>query len=288
MAFTKKKIDLTFKLGTGAFGESGYDTVKVSNLRVQANIANPGGVSMGSASVRVYGLTSSLMNQLVSVSRNIDGQITMRFNEMQIDAGDEVSGMSHVFAGQMAVSLIDMSNAPDVALDITAHAGLLEAVKTISPRSYSGSADAAIIMASLAEENGYAFENNGVSVILSTPYFWGSPREQMKSCARAGNFNWTIETGTLAIWPKGGSRGGAVPLVSTDNGMVGYPVFSSVGGVSVRTLFNPLLQVGRKCRVESSLIHATGTYSMFNVSHEIESETPNGKWFTTFEGVPVQ
>jgi hypothetical protein len=80
MAFVRRKINLTLELGTGAFGESGTNTVTVSGLRVQANIEHAGGVSMGVASVRIHGLTQSLMNQLSSVTRNVDGQVALRFN----------------------------------------------------------------------------------------------------------------------------------------------------------------------------------------------------------------
>jgi len=34
---------------------------------------------------------------------------------------------------------------------------------------------------------------------------------------------------TLIIWPKGGSRGGSIPLVSRDTGMIGYPSYTQNG-----------------------------------------------------------
>lgn len=285
MSFVQRKIDLTFQLGTGNFGDTGFNTVKVSGLRVQVSIVNAGGASMGMAHVKVYGLPLSLMNQLAQVIRTSSGNIETRWNNLQIEAGDAVAGMSIIFQGQITLAPIDLNGAPDSCLTVIAHAGYFEAVKSAPPSSYPGSANAAIIMQNLATQNSYAFENNGVSVMLATPYFAGSPREQMESCAQAANINWVIDSGTLAIWPKGGSRGGAVPVVSVATGMYGYPTNWNMG-VAVKTIFSPQLQIGKTVQVQSILPFANGQFTMFDVAHELESETPNGQWFTQFHGSP--
>jgi len=293
MSFVQRKINLTFKLGrdtNGAqytFTEGNFDTVTVSGLRIQATIANAGTPSMGQASVIVHGLTPSLMNQLSTVSRLNGGQVTTRFYQMVIDAGDDVAGMSTIFQGQVSLAQVDMNGAPDSALHITAHAGLFEAVKSAAPLSYPGSADVAVVMQNLATQNGYAFENSGVVAKLSTPYFPGSPRQQMEACANAANINWTLDNGICAIWPKGGSRGGAIPLISPGTGNIGYPTNSGLGGsIRIATLFNPQLRIGATCQVQSSLPFANGKFVMFEVAHDLESETPNGQWQTSFTGSP--
>jgi len=285
MAFTKKKIDLTFKLGKGAFGESGADVVKLAGHRVQCSIASAGGPSMGQATLKVYGLTLSLMNELSHITRvNGAGGFESRFNSLQIEAGDD-AGMAIVFQGQTTAAITDMNGAPEVAMTISAHAGYFEAVKAAAPTSYPGHADAALILANLAADNGYAFENNGVSVMLATPYFPGSPRDQMLRCVEAANICWNgLDDKTLAIWPKGGSRGGLIPLISPDTGMVGYPTCKGIGQIGVKILFNPELRIGGLCQVESLLPFANGKFGIFEIGHQIESETPNGAWFSTFTG----
>lgn len=292
MAFTKKKIDLTFKLGKNGkgdqttFTEGDYTTVKFSGLRTQVRISGSGGAEMGEAQVRVFGLTLSQMNQLGSVVRVEKDCIENRFNSLQIEAGDDESGMAIIFQGQISMASIDMNGAPDSSLTLLAHAGYFEAVKSAPPLSYPVPVDVAEIMATLAKQNGYTFENNGVSVILSRPYLHGSPRAQMESCATAAGINWTIDCGTLAIWPKGGvRRTEPVPIVSAKTGMVGYPT-SWYNGVAVTTLFNPRLQLGKICEVESILSFANGRFGMFAISHDLETEIPNGAWFTSFQGGP--
>ncbi|WP_423393290.1 baseplate hub protein [Burkholderia sp. LMG 21824] len=289
MSFTRKKINLTFKLGQDTNGvqytfDGKYDTVTVTGLRIQATIANAGGASMGEASVIVHGLSPSLRNQLSNVNRAADGRLSIQFNQLTIEAGDDIAGMSRIFQGQISQAVPDFGRAPDVSLVVTAHGGLLEAVKMTPALSFPGSADAAVIMQNLATENGYTFENNGVSVMLSTPYFPGSPKRQMEACANAANINWSLDNGTLAIWPKGGSRGGVVQTISPETGMIGYPAGTPAGGVLVRTLFNPHLHYGAAVQVESSLPFANGKFVLFDIAHDLESETPNGQWETSFSG----
>ncbi|MBM2767070.1 baseplate hub protein [Burkholderia anthina] len=289
MSFTRKKINLTFKLGRDTNGvqysfDGKYDTVTVSGLRIQATIANAGAPSMGQASLIIHGLTPSLLNQLLSVNRLDNGQVSIRFNQLVIEAGDDLVGMSVIFQGQISMAMPTYNNAPDVALHVAACPGLLEAVKVAPALSYSGSADAAIIMQNLATQNGYMFENNGVSVILSTPYFPGSPKRQMEACANAANINWSLDNGVLAIWPKGGSRSGFVQTISPETGMIGYPAGTPAGGVLVRTLFNPHLHYGAAVQLESSLPFANGKFVLFDIAHDLESETPNGQWETSFSG----
>jgi hypothetical protein len=288
--FVKRLVTLIFQLGKDSngvrytFQEGNYDTVTVSGLRVQANIQNSIPPMQGGANVRVHGLTPSLHNQLSRLNRLDNGQVAIRYNQLTIQAGDDQSGMSTVFSGHITFSQPDYNNAPDSSLIISAQAGYLDAIRPTPVLSYSAQADVAVIMQTLAAQAGYQFENTGVSVALSTPYLWGSPRQQMEMAARAANINWVIEKNTLAIWPKGGARGGAVPLISPSTGMIGYPSLQDqANGWSIRTLFNPNLFIGGSCKIQSSIPNANGTFQVYQLSHALESETPNGKWESSFQ-----
>jgi len=286
MSFVKRVINLTFRLGKGSFGESGYDTLTVSGLRIRANIINAGGDSMGVANVRVNGLTRSQMNDLSTFIRSPQGVLEVRYNVLIIEAGEEGKPLDKIFEGQIGLAVVDMANAPDVALNITAYAGYFEAVKDADAKSYPGTPDAVTIMQTLAKENGYTFENlRNISAPIDTPNLRGSARDQMARVAKSGRFNWTIDNGVLAIWPFGDSRGDTVAEISPDLGMVGYPL--NVGtGIGVKTLFNHNLQLGKLVKVTSEIPYANGTFVIFNIGHDIESETPGGAWFTQIEGSP--
>ena len=284
MTFLKRRIDVTFQLGEGGtFGESGTNTVKCSGLRVQAALKEVNGPGLGQANVRIFGLTPSLLRQLSSLNQ---GTMSTRRNSIILDAGDDVNGMATVFQGQIQVSQIMLNTAPDTTLTLMASAGGLAPVQRVSPASYPGTADAAVILQNLAFQAGFGFENNGVSVILATPYFPGDTWSQIKRCAAAANIQYTIDAkkNALVITPIGGKRGGQIPLISPQTGMIGYPSYSSgVNGLSVTTLFNPLLRIQGQVQIQSSLEVANGTWSVFNLEHELESENPGGQWQTRFD-----
>ena len=285
MTFVRRRIDLTFILGTGAFGDAGFNTVSVTGKRVQVNIQKTNGPGMGQAQVRVYGLTMSMMNQLSAIN---EGDMATRNNRMVISAGDDVSGMATVFDGNIKMGQINLSGAPDSNLVVVGYAGLLGATQIIPPSNYPGTSDAAVIMANLAAKMKLQFEPNNVSVLLETQYLPGSPREQAQRCADIANINWTVDDGVLAIWPKGGSRGGYIPEISPETGAVGYPGYStSVYGIMLQTLFNPLLRIQGLVKVKSGLQVANGTWRIFNLVHDLESETPGGQWFTRFDGASL-
>ena len=173
-----------------------------------------------------------------------------------------------------------------MALTITAFTGLLDQLKPIPPTSYKGPTDVATIIASLAKQMGYSFENNGVSgVLIANPYLSGTGRDQVMQIAEHAGINVIFDdqpTGvpTIAIWPKGGARGGAVPLISSTTGMVGYPAWTE-NGIIVKTEFNPQIVFGANVQVQSIVPQASGTWSVFGVTHELEFAMPGGKWFTT-------
>lgn len=282
-SFSRRHIDLTIQIGQGSFGESGFDTVTLSGLRVIANIAKFGGAAMGQANLRVYGMPQTMMNQLSTLGMLVT---QARRNIVAISAGSDDSGMSQVFQGTITDAFADYSAAPDVSFQMSAAAGLFQAIKPVAPNSFKGSADVATIMSGLASQMGFAFENNGVSVQLSNPYFPGTARDQVVACATAANINFSTDDQKLAIWPKGGSRGGLIPLISPETGMVGYPAFNSLGMV-VTTLYNPGITHGGQIKVQSSLTPACGMWVVNNLTHDLAAELPGGPWFTRMEVVPI-
>jgi hypothetical protein len=284
MAFVKRVIEVTFELGSGGtFNASGDNAVTLTGHRVRAQVQALASPSSGTANIQVFGLTPAILNKLAA----LDGASAIsKSNKVTLKAGDEGSSLATVFIGQIVLSQADMSQQPATCLNIMAQPGALPSATTIPPSSYPGSADAAVIMQSLAAQMGLAFENNGASKILNKPYFWGDAKKQASDCARAAGFEWTIDNGVLAIWPKGATRGGSIPLVSTDSGMIGYPSYVAMtdySGLMVRTIFDPRLRSGGVVQVKSTLPYATGKWGIFDIQHDLESEVPGGQWFTTFK-----
>lgn len=282
MAFVERLLRVTFILGEGAFGETGANTVILSNLRIGSKIVKAGGPSMGTMQLQVFGLKLSLMNQLSTL-----GVIPtlIRRNTVSLEAGDSVNGMAVVFQGTITNAWSDFQASPDISFHVEAHTGLLEAVQPIQPSSFRGPASVAVIMSGLATQMGLAFENSGVTTVLANPYFYGSARNQAQSCAEAANIEWIIDNGKLAIWPKLQSRGGQIPLVSAETGMVGYPAYTSKG-IMLKTIFNPAIGYGSRISVKSILTPACGEWIVYSLNHDLDAQVPNGQWFTSIEAAP--
>lgn len=280
MALLERKIDIVLAYGTGDNGDGPPVNVTLSGHRVSVNTVSAGGAGMPTAQVRVFGLTLSMMNQLSTV-----GQLpnAYRANKMTILAGDTVNGMAKIFEGTILTAWADMQAAPDVAFNITAFSGGIEALRPVPPSSYPGTADAAVILANLADQMGVPFENNGVSVILTTPYYPGTARDQAVQVVDHAGIEWNaMENGVLAIWPRGGARGGSVPLISPETGLQGYPTYTATG-IVLTSLFNPVLRHGGQVQVKSALTPACGTWNIVTLVHDIESQVPSGKWATQIQ-----
>lgn len=284
MTFRKRQLAFEIQLGTGVFGETGTNTIKVNGLRAHAEIVKAGGSSMGSASIRIYGLTLSLLNQLSALTQY---SMVLRKNRIIVSAGDDVDGLAVIFKGDIATGWADLNVAPDGALQLSAFAGLFEKIRPVAPSSYPGQASVVDIMSDLAAKMSVEFQNNGVSVVLATPYFPGTYWEQARSCAEAANINWYFDDDALAIWPKTGSRFAQKPIIGPDTGMVGYPAYNGTG-ISITTLYNPKILFGQTVTVRSSIKNTNGDWVVYGLQHMLSAEDPGGEWFTHFEARPVE
>lgn len=287
MSFVKRRISLIFDLGTGSFGDGTANRYEVSGLRVSATIQQAGGASASMAQITIYGLSLSVANTLSTLGAALlDG----RQNYVTLLAGDDDSGMSLVFQGMITEAWVEGQAAPQVPLILFAVSGLFPALASnISPTSIQGAANVVDILSNLTKTIGFGLENAGVSVILSNIYLWGTATQQIQMALRAADLlSSSILDGTLlSIWSKGFFRAGDPVLVSPQTGMVGYPTHTS-SGIIVRTLFNPAIKYGCALQVESSLLPATGMWSSYSITHNLESEMPDGAWFTSIECLAVK
>ncbi len=284
-SFTKRRIEIAIKLAADTktnqpakFSESGTDTVTLSNFRISARIQNAGAPAGSTATVEIFGLGESLMNQLSTLGLVFN---MVPKNTITISAGDEQNGMSIVFVGTVMVGYADYNAQPNVPFHIEANSILADAVAPATASSFTGSTAVADIMGGFARQMGLTLENNGVDVKLSNPYFAGNIRTQMRACADHANINAEVINGsTLAIWPKGGSRtGGQIPVISARTGMIGYPSYTQQG-IIVRSIFNPQVTFGGLIKVESRVkaVNDVGQWAVNNLNLALDSQVPKGKW----------
>src|SRR6516164_306988 len=286
MSFTKKKITLIFTLGQGQFGQTGSNTVTVEGLRVSCQIVKTGSAAMSQANIRIFGLTPTVYNSLASI---YPVNLGIQRNTVTVQAGDDVNGIATVFIGQITIAQIDLNSQPDSVMNIVAQTGLLQALTPIQPTSYPMGAAVATAMQSLATQMNLNFENNNVTAILPKSYFPGTARQQALAIVEASGIKWNGgDDGVLAIWKNGSSRGGVIPIISPDTGMIGYPSYSNIG-IGVRTSYNPNIQYGGQIQLKSTLqvAHLNGNWQVFGLTHMLESELPDGQWMTEIQGFSI-
>lgn len=291
MTFVRRRIEVTFQLGQVTLsGEAagsntfadGSDTVTLRGLRTSAVITKAGTPAASTLAMQIYGMRLDTMNKLATLGL-VYTQI--KRNVVTVKAGDEGSTLAVAFRGTVMQAWIDFGSMPQVALHVEAQTLGAESVLPAETTSIKGSADVAQLMKGFADKMGLTFENSGIKARIANPYFYGSVAQQAAACATAAGINWFVDNGVLAIWPRGESREGTVPLISPETGLVGYPGFTAYG-ISLRTIFNPNAKFNGDIKVQSSLegvakLNTTGIWTIYNIDHEIESQVPGGKWFTS-------
>jgi hypothetical protein len=277
-SLTARHIEVTFKLGTGSFGADGSDTVSLTGLRCSANIVKTSGGSMSQLDLRVWGAPLNVMNKLTVL--NMLAQFQARQNTVTVAADGAVC-----FTGIISEAWTSASSQPDVEFVVSAHTGLVEALRPVPPVSYSGSVDVATMLAGICAQAlpPLTLQNSGVTGRLTDQYLPGTTLEQIRKVARAANINAVIDDNhVLAVWPAGGARNGSAVLLSPSTGLVGYPAFTQ-RGIQVTTLYNPSLTFGATVEVQSQLTPANGFWTVASVSHNLDAEMPGGQWFTRIE-----
>lgn len=279
MKFIKRKINVSIQLGEGDYGDQLGETILLEGYRVSAQLITYNGDAQGQLQLRIWGLRLELINKLTKIGPVMNQR---RNNRIVVTAGDVGGAMSTIYEGTIDTAYGDFRAAPDPVFNVIALSAALAAVKPVDASSYPNKVDAAQVMADLAVKMNVAFENNGVSFTLNNPNFSGTALEQVKACARAANIFYTVEKGILAIWPKDGQRTGEPIKLDADNDMVGYPAFSSEG-ITLQTIFNPNFELGGRVDVKSILTPACGIWNIYKLSVDLESEVPDGRWFSTID-----
>ncbi len=265
MSFSQRIITVTVQLApnTGTnqpntFVKNGGDTVTLSGSRTSVRIQNSGAPADCNAQVKIWGMTPSLMNQLSTLGLVFN---LVPKNQLTIQAGTMGPGgapnLATVFTGTVWAAYGDYSAQPDVPFIFECLSYAADAVLSVPPSSFSGSANVSDIMSGFARQMNLGFENNGVSSTLSNAYFSGAAKVQAQKCADAAGISWGIVQGNvLAIWPRGGNRNTPnMPVIAPppDGDMISYPAFTQQG-IVVKTLFDPTISFGSLIKVQSSLL----------------------------------
>ena len=275
----KKQLRFVVTLGTGKFGSSNNDQITMQGFRAIADIDKAGGMMMGTLRAKIFGVKQADMNSVTTLQWKAGLLIPNTVEVFAIDGAAETL----VFAGNIVNAWADYQSMPDVYLHIQAQSAFFNALKAIPPRSFKGRVDVASVMAQIARDLGYIFENNGVTTRLTDIYLPNTGMEQAKDLARSAGCDLYLDDKILAITPPNVPRKVIIPLISPASGLVGYPTFDGVG-VNFQILFNPAVTFGGSVKLETDVQQAAGEWVVTSVGHRLESEKPGGAWFSTIRG----
>ena len=283
--FTKRKIHVKIRV----FEKSNEEQdIELEGLRISATIDCPSQVLQGSCQLSIWGMSQQQMDSLTVMGPIMQNRYR---NQILVSAGDEDGDMpmTFLYSGYIDDAFANMNAAPNVNFFINSTSAAYDQVSQDKSHSYKGDRDVAAILQEMAKDFEWGFENHGpVSVVLRDRSYTGTRLTQVLDAIRDANINGNIDKGILRIWPRAGSVKGEHEI-STKTGMIGYPTFSSAG-VVVTTRFNPDIQRGQTAKVESTTRTASGSWIIDSVVHHIESEIPNGAWFTQVmtSGIPLE
>ena len=285
-SFVRRRIEMSVQLANdtktnqpSTFAESGTDTVDLTGHRIITRIQNSGAPAGSTASISVFGLAESIMNQLSTLGMAFN---LVPKNVVTLKAGDDQNGLSVVFVGTIVQAYAEYSGQPMVPFVIEANSGVADATANAVPTSYSGSTSIADLFGGFARTMGLTLENSGVNGKIENPYYAGSIKTQMQAAAQDANINAEVVEGRiLAIWPKGAARQqqGDMPIISAATGMIGYPSYTQQG-IMLRSLFNPKVTFGGTIKVESAVktVNDVGQWCVNQMNLALDSEQPKGLW----------
>ena len=114
-------------------------------------------------------------------------------------------------------------------------------------------------------------EARGINRVYQSAYsFAGSAKVALDDIMSSNALQYTIENRTLSVWPINGSSANLALLINSDTGLIGTPQLKKSqggstsqqsGGITFKTLIDPLITVGKQAKVEGeSIDYASTTY----------------------------
>lgn len=278
--FVRRRIDVTLELANDQRfeGQGNANIIHLRGLRVKADIKKIGQFGEGwQASLSIFGMLEADMNALSVLSFN---SMAVQLNKVRVSVGDE-HVMTPVFSGHIVNGWIDYANSPEVCFVIEAMPDYYNRLRVSKPTSFPDKTALKVVMGDLARKMGYTLRDNDIKATLSKGYFDNSFFKQAENIARQTNTVMIIENDVLILTPAKvplPSDSSGVPVVSPENGLVGYPTFNKEG-ISFMSLFNPAIRYYHNVRLETRQKPVAGEWTVIGVQYQLESEVPNGAWF---------
>ncbi|HIE9152572.1 TPA: baseplate hub protein [Klebsiella variicola subsp. variicola] len=272
MTYKIRELTVEFTLSEGEFESGKGNVLTISNAKVDASISAFGGTAATQLELSVWGLSLEYMAKLSGKSQT---QFQAKKNFVRVAADGET-----VFYGTILQSRINLNQAPDAALELSADSAGFYRTIPITPTYVKGSTTVQALIQSICNQAGLKFINAGINIPIKNPSFKGDAIKQISDIARYYNFSYELNFGTVHLFSGDVARDKIIPFVGPDNGLIGYPVFTQTS-ISFRCMFSSSIAVGRYIDLETSLPNASGRYMVADgTTHYLSSNMDGGLWET--------
>lgn len=275
MAFTQKEIEIDLILQDG-----GGNTFR--GLACDVSVEKVGLPDKNKATVTIWGLSLQHIEEFTALQFR---PLEYKRNKLRIRAGEN-GKLDQIFSGDILVAHGDGSGAPDFAFKIEAHSGLFMALTPEAPETVKGETQVGDIVSKIAGENGYTFESQeGDNVPITNAVLQGSPFQKAQLAAEQVGRELVLDDDTLLLMPDTGVRHVEVVRLSAETGLLGYPTFTTEG-IACKSLYNPNIMYGGELVLSSVLPHASGSWRITKVVHNLSAwKSGGGPWFTEIEAL---
>jgi hypothetical protein len=294
-SFVQRQLRASLILPQGVFPGTNSNTLVIDSLRMSARLEQSGNFT-NSCDISIYGMRQSDMSAVTTVFVNQNGvpydPAANAIVQLDVLSPTPGTAAATVFRGQFFEASPDYRAAPDVCLSAQALTGYTAQLTTPAPVSFKGSISALKAAQQITQQMGFKIEANGVdAAVLQAPYLSGSLMEQFTSVAEAAGFDYYFlaDGKTVVLCRKNMGRQDKAPVpVNSQTGLVGYPTLQRYG-IEIQVLFNTGIELGAPIQVSGSTVPGCdGLWFPFNMTHELETIKPNGKWFSRLACMPFQ
>lgn len=257
--------------------EKGLNQLSTTGLRVTSSIISGNGSMTPTAQIKIYNLKMETMLDLMRIRWQ---SMTALMSTIKLEVGEEGKTLAIAYEGNITFAHIDMNGAPDVALVIDSQVGALDSLKSVPSICFTKPTDAAGIVETICLGLGYVFENNaGASKILNPATYENPNIHKVEQICHDCDFDLYVEHKLIAITPRGVSRQLAVPVITPNTGLIGYPS-PDQRGVKFKCFYDPLIRFGGLIKLdESELTTCNGEWRIYGLTILLDSNVANGNWF---------
>lgn len=226
------------------------------DIEMKGNVYNSGNALRISFLVQheMGGYVSYAEISIYNMTRDHEDSIFDKWRSVTLQAGYE-SAFGVIFKGEIInVQRIPVGNSGTRGIKIFCMSSARAVSYNVVNKSFGSSATAKDILTACAQAINIPILFYGdFSYVPNKPRgttLNGDPSALLDSFQKSLDFKWCIENNVIKIIRNGYQVEGDMFVFSADSGMIGSPVVTDVE-ISVRVALNPVVQLGRKIKIES-------------------------------------